>query len=307
MKTFMRGIYAIPSTPFHENLTVDEEGLRNCIRFCLDAGSQGIVLPVNASEFTYLSDEERKRVVEIAVETAEGRIPVVAGVSATCAPVAKIFAKHAQACGAAALIAMPPYVHKATFDEIFKYYQMLSETVDLPIFIQNYIPPVGTPMSPEFLMKLVEELDNVDYIKEETAFAGHVMSRVFDLARNLPDGKFKGVIGGKAGRYLIDEYRRGACGNMPACEIVDVQVKIWDYLEKGLEKEASEIYNQALPLMNFETAYGPAVYKEVLKRRGVIRSAAIRALDGRKLDALDLIELDRIMADLEPYFSVRTN
>lgn len=305
MEKQMRGIYAIPPTPFNQNLDIDEGALRSCVRFCIEAGGHGIVLPVNASEFSYLSDDERKMVVEIAVKETAGRVPVVAGVAGVCTKVAVMFAKHAEAAGADAIIAMPPYVNKASQNEIYDYFNELSKSVNLPIFIQNFTPPIGTPLSAEFLIKLVREIENVKYIKEETVYSSHVITQLINLSKELPEGKFMGVMGGKAGRCLIDEYRRGVCGNMPACEVVDIQVQIWEALEAGDDKKAIEIYNKVLPLLNFEINYGAVLYKQVLKHRGVISHSYIRSLGGKSLDEMDYIEFERIMKEIDPLFKVR--
>ena len=106
-------------------------------------------------------------------------------------------------------------------------------------------------------------------------------------------------MGGKAGRALLDEHRRGACGTMPACEISDVHVALWKALEAGDGPRASEIYRLLLPLLSFEMGYGPAIYKEVLRRRGVISSGAFRQTGGRVLDASAHQELDAILTPLD--------
>jgi dihydrodipicolinate synthase/N-acetylneuraminate lyase len=112
----------------------------------------------------------------------------------------------------------------------------------------------------------------------------------------------KGIMGGKAGRQLLDEHRRGACGTMPACEAADVHVALWAALEAGDQSRANEIFRLLLPLLNFEIGYGPAVYKEVLRRRGVIKSSALRQTGGRVLDQLAHIELDGILSGVEQFF-----
>src|SRR5436190_6116831 len=117
-----RGVFTIPCTPFTERGALDEASLQREVEFCIQCGAHGLVAPVNASEFTSLSDDERKRVVEIVVKATAGRAPVVAGVSAVSAEVAALFARHAADSGADALIAIPPYVRKAAPEEIFAYY-----------------------------------------------------------------------------------------------------------------------------------------------------------------------------------------
>lgn len=118
-----RGIFAIPPTPFDERLELDLDSLRNLIDFCCESGAHGIVTPVNASEFTSLTDEERRAVVEVTARQNNGRLPFVAGVAGVTAKAAQQFARHAYDCGADALIAMPPYVNKGGEDEIIRYYE----------------------------------------------------------------------------------------------------------------------------------------------------------------------------------------
>ena len=298
--TRFRGVFTIPVTPFDDAGAVDEAALRSCVRFCLDAGAHGLVAPVNASEFTALTDEERQRVAEVIVETAEKRIPVVIGVSGTSARHAALFAGHARRIGADAVIAMPPYARKASQAEIADYFKVITAAAELPVFIQNYGPPVGTPLSAAFMVELVETVDGVAYVKEETLPAGQVMSQVFRLA----GPRLHGVMGGMAGRFLLDEYRRGACGTMPACEVTDVHVALWNALEAGDEAGARTIFNRLLPLLNLEWLYGAAVYKEVLRRRGVIPNALLRGPGLHTLDAFDHRELDAILADVSQLFTV---
>jgi 4-hydroxy-tetrahydrodipicolinate synthase len=115
----------------------------------------------------------------------------------------------------------------------------------------------------------------------------------------------KGVMGGKAGRHLLDEFRRGSCGTMPACEVSDVHARLWTELENGKQDDAENTYRQLLPLLLFETSYGVAVYKEVLCRRGVIRSPYFRQAGGTQLDRAAQEELTFILDRLRPLFSSR--
>ena len=299
-----RGIFPIPPTPFNENLDVDFGGVRSLVDFCVACGSHGIVMPVNASEFTTLTDDERKQVVEVATKQNAGRLPFVAGVAGTTFKSAEMFARHAKECGADAVIAMPPYINKASEKEIIYYYEAISKAAELPIFIQNYIPPVGTPMSAKFMLKLVSEIEHVDYIKEETNYAGQVITEVVTLSGIAKSGKFKGIMGGKAGRYLLDEFRRGASGSMPACEVADIQVQIWNALEVGNEELATQMFNKVITLLNFEYLYGSSLYKMVLKERGIIANTSIRQCGSAGLDSTDMIEFRRIMEYIKSMFAV---
>jgi 4-hydroxy-tetrahydrodipicolinate synthase len=257
------------------------------------------VAPVNASEATGLSEQERLRVAAIVTETANHRVPVVIGVSAVTARQAAGFSRHARQIGADAVIAMPPYARKANPEELVEYYADIASAAQLPVFIQNYSAPIGTPMSAAFMVRLVQEIDGVEYIKEETLPAGHVMTDTFAVA----GPRLKGIMGGMAGRFMLDEYRRGACGTMPACEVTDVHVAIWNALESGDFDRARELHNRLIPLLNIEWMYGAAIYKEVLHRRGIIANPALRGPGALRLDDFDQRELDAILSDVSELFT----
>ena len=114
-----RGVFTIPVTPFDERGELDRESLKREVDWCVRAGAHGIVAPVNASEGPSLTDEERREVTKIVVETTAGRIPTVIGVSATGVQSSLQFTRWARELGADAVMAMPPYGARITdFDAI---------------------------------------------------------------------------------------------------------------------------------------------------------------------------------------------
>jgi len=294
-----RGIFVIVGTPFTASYELDEASLRKQVRFCIEAGAHGLVGPANASEFPTLSDDERKRWLEIVIGETAGQIPVVAATTSSHTLPAVTLSRWAQQIGADGIMAMPPHVLHPDADGCYAYYAALSAALEIPICIQNYIGPLGTPMSAQLLARMCRELDQVQYLKEETLPEPRAISATLAAAGDA----CKGVFGGQGGIYLLDEYRRGAHGNMPACQATDVQVAIWALLEAGDETGARKLFNQLLPLINFERMHGVAVYKEVLYRRGIFATTVARA-PGKALDAFDQAELDAILTDVESLFSI---
>jgi len=291
-----RGVYVIVPTPFHADLSLDVAGLRAIVRFCLASGVHGMVTPANASEQPYLSDDERRLVMRTVIEEAQGRADVIAGITASTRLIAADLAREAEAMGADALMAMPPNMARATEGEIKEYYAAIDAAGSLPIFLQNYNGAGATPMSPRLLAELLRDLPDARFVKEETEFSSAMITQIMEAAGPA----LEGIMGGKAGRHLLDEYARGTCGTMPACEISDVHVQLWDALEAGETQRARAIYRLLLPLLMFETGYGTAVYKEVLRRRGVIGCAVIRQTGGRILDRHAMADLTAILDDLAP-------
>jgi dihydrodipicolinate synthase/N-acetylneuraminate lyase len=298
VKEPFRGIFTIPCTTFQPDGQVDVPSFRRQVDFCVECGAHGLVFPVNASEWTALSDDERIQLDKVLVEQNAGRVPVVIGVAASTAENAARFAAHARAIGADAVIALPPR-GVGDMAVIFDYYRRVSDAARLPVFIQNHEGPIGTPMAPEFLIRLCRELEYVRYIKEETSYAGRKMTAVLQRS----NGVCKGIFGGAGGRYLVEEHQRGCSGQMPGCHVTDVEVAFWNALKKGDEARYMHIYKEMAPLFFFEQQV-PA-YKEVLFRRGVI-SCPLRRNGAVQLDEIASKHLDKILKDLQPLMTWRT-
>ena len=279
----LAGIFQILHTPFSDDGAIDWISFKTQIDYCMAAGAHGLVVPALASEFFTLSDAERFRVVEFAAESIAGRLPLVVGVQGLTLSAALEFAGHACENGAAALMAMPPYLRKASKSYVKDYYRALAQ-FDRPLMIQNAPAPIGTPLSPGELVELMASEPNIAYIKEETI---PILQHINQILA-LDTGHCAGVFGGANGTYLIDELTRGACGNMPAGGVMDVQVKIHDLYQAGEQAQAEQIHFQLLPLLNYAAVYGISFHKYVLWRRGVLRSPYSRDPQKISLNADDI-------------------
>jgi 4-hydroxy-tetrahydrodipicolinate synthase len=295
----MRGVFAIPPTPFDDSGEIDFDGLQSIIEFCIDAGTHGILYPANVSEQTALTDQERFDIAEAAAKYVNGRVPLLVSVSGVSKEHAAIFSRHAKAIGADGVVAMPPYVRRADKAGLKAYFEHIARTSELPVWIQNNAAPVGSPMPMETINELLN-IEGVCALKEEVVPSGHHISAI----KRLAGPRLKAVMGGMASRYLMAEYRRGVDGTMPACEFVDLQVKVWNLLEAGEERQARELFNKLLPLLTMEQLYGATFYKEVLYRRGIIRSRHVREAAWPKMDADDMAELDVLLDDVADHIDI---
>jgi 4-hydroxy-tetrahydrodipicolinate synthase len=297
MSAAFRGVFTIPSTPFDEDLEVDWEGLRRIVDFCVGCGAHGIVWPVNASAFAVLSDEERLKGAQLVVEQVAGRVPVVIGTQGVCTSHAAMFSRHANEIGADAVMAMAPYIQPVTDEEeLLNYYRGISDAVCFPVFIQNHTR--GSVLSVKTMARIVQEVEHVEYVKEETFPVTHKLTQVLEMA----GPKLKGVFGGAGGRYLLLEHPRGVAGQMPGCHVTDVVVRLWNALEVGDLGEAKRVYGLLAPLFALEMVRGTS-YPEVLRRRGVIKSSRGRLAGPSATDEHDHGALDDILRDLEPLFT----
>lgn len=292
-----RGIFAIVPTPFSDDFALDEAGLSRTMEFCLAAGVHGVVANALASEGGYLSEAERRKTAEIVVGAAQGKVPAVVAVSAPHHRLAGEFARHAEAIGADAIMALPPTLHPSTAADIRAYYAAIAAATDLPLVLQNVSGQGASTMSAELLAQLVNEIPTARFVKEES---GYPAQTVGDIIR-LSGDRLEGVMGGRAGKTLMEELRHGVSGTMPACEIADVHVALWNAWAAGDEQRARHIFQRVLPLLDLEATYGMPLMKEVLKRRGVIAGTAVRQSGYRPLDAMARAEVAAILADLEEF------
>ena len=246
-----------------------------------------------------LTPEERQDVVATVVDQTARRVPVVANVAAASVQEAVSYATHAREAGAAAVIALPPYVRRPGPDGVFAYYEAIAEAARLPIVIQNAPPPFGMNLPSALVNRLVDEIDCIAYVKEERLPPGHHMSEVLAGASR----RLLGVFGGTAGLYLPSELARGAVGCMPSAAIPDVLVNIYRAYVDGDIARARAVHQQVLPLLTMEMSVLMAVSKEVLVRRGVFAGSGMRDPEFPALDSNDLAELDALWPDVSPLFS----
>lgn len=296
----MHGIFATPQTPFDKNGELNEDNLRKEVNFCLKAGVHGIAALVMSAEFSVLSDEERKRITKIVIEEVNHKIPVIIGTAGVSTEVAVMFSKYANEKGAEAIIALPPYVRKDDLNGIYKYYKAISDNVNIPIIVQNAPPPMGSALPASSISKLVKEIEHVEFVKEENIPSPHHISAVLSCAGS----DLNGVFGGGGGRWMINEFKRGACGWITACEFCDILVQIYEHLQSGDEEKARQILNKLIPLINMEALYEENFSKEVLKKRGILTSSHTRIPAGKSLDEYDMQELDILLKDVESFFKL---
>ena len=165
--TRLRGSMTALVTPFRDG-AVDEDGLRALIDWQVESGTTGLVPVGTTGESPTLTHDEHKRVVEICVEQANGRVPVVAGAGSNNTVEAIDFAKHAERAGADAVLVVTPYYNKPTQEGLFQHFKAVNDAVGIPIIIYN-IPPRSVIDMSVATMKRLYELRNIAGVKDATA------------------------------------------------------------------------------------------------------------------------------------------
>lgn len=155
-------------TPFAENGGVDEASFAAHVEWQISEGSTGLVPVGTTGESPTLSHEEHKRVVELCIEVAKGRVPVIAGAGSNNTVEAIELAQHAEKAGADALLVVTPYYNKPTQKGLIAHYTAIAEAVSLPIIIYNIPGRSVIDMTPETMGKLAGSFKNIVGVKDAT-------------------------------------------------------------------------------------------------------------------------------------------
>jgi 4-hydroxy-tetrahydrodipicolinate synthase len=153
-------------TPMRDG-RLDEEALRAFIAWQIDEGSHGLVPVGTTGESPTLSHDEHKRVVDICIETAAGRVPVIAGAGSNNTHEAIELARYADKAGADGLLIVTPYYNKPSQEGLYQHYKAINDAVGIPIIIYNIPPRSVIDMSVETMARLFE-LKNIAGVKDAT-------------------------------------------------------------------------------------------------------------------------------------------
>ncbi len=155
-------------TPFTTGGDVDEKAFAAHVEWQIEEGSSGLVPVGTTGESPTLSHDEHKRVVELCVQVAAGRVPVIAGAGSNNTTEAIELAQHAEQAGADALLVVTPYYNKPTQKGLVAHFSAIAEAVSLPIFIYNIPGRSVIDMMPETMGKLARAHGNIVGVKDAT-------------------------------------------------------------------------------------------------------------------------------------------
>ena len=162
----LKGSLVALITPFR-NGAVDEKAFQDFVDWQIEQGTHGVVPCGTTGELPTLSHDEHKRVVELCIEVAKGRVPVVAGTGSNSTAEAIELTRHAKAAGADAALVVTPYYNKPTQEGLYQHYKAISEAVDLPLIIYNIPPRCVVDMSVATMARLAK-LPNIVGVKDAT-------------------------------------------------------------------------------------------------------------------------------------------
>ena len=163
-----RGSFPALITPLR-NGEVDEQAFRKFVNWQIDQGSHGMVPVGTTGESPTLTPDEHKSVIEICIEEARGRVPVIAGTGSNSTAEAIDYTIHAKEAGADAALVVVPYYNKPTQDGLYAHFRAIADAVDIPIFVYNVPGRTVANISVETLARLVADCKNIIGTKDASA------------------------------------------------------------------------------------------------------------------------------------------
>ena len=176
------GSFVALVTPFKDDESLDETKLKELIEFQIDGGIHGIVPCGTTGESPSLSEEEHDRVIELTVETVNGRVPVIAGTGSNSTTRTLRATEHAKAAGADAALIVTPYYNKPNQQGLYAHYMKVADSVDIPIIIYNVPGRCGTDILSDTVARLAEH-PNIVGLKEATG----ELKRASEVVSMCPD------------------------------------------------------------------------------------------------------------------------
>jgi 4-hydroxy-tetrahydrodipicolinate synthase len=260
----IHGIIAYPITPFGADGGVDTATLNGLVEKLVAAGVHAIAPLGSTGEAAYLTEDEFDSVVDTTVGTVDRRVPVIVGAGDLTTANTVRRARYAQRAGADAVMILPVSYWKLTPREIAQHYAGVGAALDIPIMAYNNPATSGIDMSPELLVQMFNDIDNLTMVKESTG----------DLSRML---RIKELTGDTLPFYngsnplILDALTAGASGWCTAAPNLRPQqcLDLYAATQAGDFDTAKTIYDDLSPLLRFIVAIGlPTAVKAGLSLLG---------------------------------------
>ncbi|KNY15256.1 dihydrodipicolinate synthetase [Shinella sp. SUS2] len=300
LDTRSRGVYAIATTPFFDDGSIDFDSIDRLTDFYVESGCTGITILGIMGEAPKLEPDESRAIVRRVVSRAA--VPVIVGVSAPGFAAMRSLARESMEIGAAGVMIAPPPALR-TDDQIVNYFAGAVEAVgeDVPWVLQDYPLTLTVVMTPGVIARIMSDHPSCQMLKHEDWPGLEKVSklRAMQKAGTLRDFS---ILCGNGGLFLDFEPERGADGAMTGYGFPDMLCELVDLFAAGRRDEAHDLFDAHLPLIRYEQqlGIGLAIRKHVLKRRGVLSSDAQRK-PAQLLSATAKAEVDYLLARIARY------
>lgn len=274
MKKEIKGVLPVILMPYDHQFNIDEDDFKLQVDHMVNVGCDGFVIG-QVSELLRLTASERFRLAELCVEAAAGRCLTVMSTGGESIKSAIEFSTHAEKMGIDALLVMHPSIMALGDEEMFNYFSTVVKSVNIPVIVHHAKSLAKRPLSIEVQARLLHEFgeERVMFKPESSP----TPPRVSQL-RDATQGKAR-IFEGDGGMMLLDCYKRGLKGTIPATETAEIMVLFWKLLSSGQEEKAKLIAHPLsylmCQMMNSIDCYA-SIAKHFLKKRGLIKNTYVR-------------------------------
>ncbi len=252
-----QGSFPALITPMKDG-AVDEAAFRKFVAWQIKEGSHGLVPVGTTGESPTVTPAEHKRLIEICVEEAKGKVPVIAGAGSNNTAEAIEYATHAKKAGADAALIVVPYYNKPTQEGLYQHYKAITEAVDIPVFVYNVPGRTVVAMSVETLTRLSKDCQNIIGTKDATGD----MTRP-SLQRLASGEGFIQLCGEDGAALGFNAHGGVGCISVTANVAPRLCAELQEATLRGDYKAALKLQDRLMPLHNalfVETNPGPIKY-----------------------------------------------
>lgn len=256
-------------TPFKEDGTIDEEGYRQNISWLIDQDVDGLVAAGTTGESATLSHEEHRKVLDIMIDEADGRVTTIAGTGSNATSEALDLTKYADDAGADMALLITPYYNKPQQHGVIEHYTQIANSVDIDLITYNVPSRTSLDMAPETIVELAK-VDNIAALKEASSDVDKVSKTMKLLRENGLEDDI--VILSGSDELTLPLMSIGARGVISASANIDprTMVQMVNNILDGNYDKALELHYKQYDLIKalfIETSPAPA--KEALKMMGM--------------------------------------
>ncbi|WP_095594966.1 dihydrodipicolinate synthase family protein [Actibacterium pelagium] len=270
MKKPYTGIWPVAPTPFHNDGSLDHEGMKRVLDCLIDQGADGICILANFSEQFLLSDAEREVLTRLSLEHIAGRVPVIVTISHYATRIVVERAQFAKELGADIVMMMPPYhgaLLKGTGQQTYEQFAAVGE-VGIPIMVQD-APLSGVDLPVPLLVKMAQEIEMVKLFKIECPRAANKLRDLIAEGGDAIEAPFDG----EEAITLLADLDAGATGSMTSGMIVDQIKPVLTHYHAGRIDDATAAYGRVAMAINHENRQcGWQSCKAAMVEGGVIKS-----------------------------------
>ncbi len=268
------GIWPVAPTPFHNDGSIDVDGMTRVLDLMVDQGVDGICILANFSEQFLISDAERDTLTRRCIEHVAGRVPVIVTISHFATEIAVTRAKQAKTLGASIVMMMAPYhgaLLKGTPEQTFEQFARVGD-VGIPIMLQD-APLSGVDLPVPLLARMAREIEMLKLFKIECAGTATKLRGLIEAGGDEIEGPFDG----EEAITLLADLDAGATGSMTSALIPELIKPVITHHLAGDRDAAKSAYARVLPTINHENRQcGFRGTKEAMVEGGVITSAFCR-------------------------------